>query len=88
MSTTSGETATGTAGQIDPAEGSRRLLEECFNDGNLALADELIAPDAVNHDPACSASWRGGCARKTKPGPDQDAAPAPVWVNAARISSS
>ena len=36
----------------DYATASRRLLEEGFNDGNLALADELIAPDADNHDPA------------------------------------
>ena len=56
--TGSGETATGTAGRIDPAEGSRRLLEEGFNEGNVALADQLIAPDAVNHDPAEPAHMR------------------------------
>jgi steroid delta-isomerase-like uncharacterized protein len=44
--------AAGTAGQVDPAQGSRRLLEETFNDGNVALIDQLVAPDAVNHDPA------------------------------------
>jgi steroid delta-isomerase-like uncharacterized protein len=54
-----GETATGTAGGIDPAQGSRRLIEECFNDGNFALADQLIAPDAVNHDPAQPAHLSG-----------------------------
>jgi predicted ester cyclase len=27
----------------------RRLIEEGFNDGNLAVADELIAPDLVEH---------------------------------------
>jgi steroid delta-isomerase-like uncharacterized protein len=43
---------------VDPAEGSRRLLEECFNDGNLALADDLVAADAVNHDPAEPAHMR------------------------------
>lgn len=49
MSTTgSGEATT----QVDPAEGSRRLIEETFNQGNLGLADELVAQDAVNHDPA------------------------------------
>ena len=37
---------------VDIAEGSRRLLEETFNQGNFALIDELVAPDAVNHDPA------------------------------------
>jgi steroid delta-isomerase-like uncharacterized protein len=43
---------------IDPVQGSRRLLEETFNDGNLALVDELVAPDAVNHDPAEPADMR------------------------------
>jgi steroid delta-isomerase-like uncharacterized protein len=46
------------ASAVDPAEGSRRLLEECFNDGNLALADDLVAADAVNHDPAEPAHMR------------------------------
>ena len=31
---------------------ARRVLEEMFNKGNLDLADELIAPDYVDHDPA------------------------------------
>jgi steroid delta-isomerase-like uncharacterized protein len=57
--TGSGEAAAPTTGQIDPAEGSRRLVEEGFNDGNLALADSLIAADAVNHDPAEPAHMRG-----------------------------
>lgn len=39
-------------GPIDIVEGSRRLLEETFNDGNFALIDQLVAPDAINHDPA------------------------------------
>src|SRR2546423_3433164 len=30
---------------------SRRLLEEGFNKGNLAVGDEIIAANAVNHDP-------------------------------------
>jgi len=30
----------------------RRMYEEILNEGNLALADEIIAPDAVSHDPA------------------------------------
>ena len=30
----------------------RRLLEDGFNAGNLAVFDELLAPDFVNHDPA------------------------------------
>jgi predicted ester cyclase len=48
----------GTTGAVDPAEGSRRLIEETFNEGNLALADQLVAPDAVNHDPAEPAELR------------------------------
>src|SRR5436305_6264465 len=51
------EATSGTAGRIDPAEGSRRLLET-FNDGNLELIDQLVAPDAVNHDPAEPAQMR------------------------------
>jgi steroid delta-isomerase-like uncharacterized protein len=50
--------AAGTASQLDPAQGSRRLLEETFNDGNVALIDQLVAPDAVNHDPAEPAQMR------------------------------
>jgi steroid delta-isomerase-like uncharacterized protein len=29
----------------------RRLYEEGFNQGNLDVVDELVAPDAVTHDP-------------------------------------
>ena len=29
----------------------RRWFEELFNPGNLEVADEIIAPDHVNHDP-------------------------------------
>jgi len=54
-----GEAATGTGRRVDPSDGSRRLIEEGFNNGNLALADQLIAPDAVNHDPAEPAHMRG-----------------------------
>jgi steroid delta-isomerase-like uncharacterized protein len=50
--TGSDEAAAATAGRVDPVDGSRRLLEETFNDGNLTLVDQLVAPDAVNHDPA------------------------------------
>jgi hypothetical protein len=42
----------------DLSEASRRLLEESFNDGNFELIDQLIAPDAVNHDPATPAQMR------------------------------
>ncbi|HET7078095.1 MAG TPA: ester cyclase [Chloroflexia bacterium] len=30
----------------------QRLLAEGFNGGNMALFDELLAPDFVNHDPS------------------------------------
>jgi steroid delta-isomerase-like uncharacterized protein len=43
---------------VEIAEGSRRLLEETFNEGNLGLIDQLVAPDAVNHDPAEPAHLR------------------------------
>jgi steroid delta-isomerase-like uncharacterized protein len=47
-----------TAGVLDLADASRRLLEESFNDGNFALVDELVAGDALNHDPALPAQMR------------------------------
>ncbi len=31
---------------------ARRVIEEMFNKGNLDVADELLAPDYVDHDPA------------------------------------
>ena len=31
---------------------AHRVLEEMFNKGNLDVADELLAPDYVDHDPA------------------------------------
>jgi steroid delta-isomerase-like uncharacterized protein len=27
----------------------RRVLDEAFNQGNLAIVDELVAPDSINH---------------------------------------
>lgn len=45
-------TGMGEASGRDATAASRRLLEEGFSHGNLALADELLAPHAVNHDPA------------------------------------
>ena len=55
----SDETTAGAAGDLDPAEGSRRLLEEAFNNGDFSLVDRLVAPDAVNHDPAEPAHMHG-----------------------------
>jgi steroid delta-isomerase-like uncharacterized protein len=46
-------------GPSDLAQASRRLLEESFNDGKVELIDQLVAPDAVNHDPATPADMRG-----------------------------
>lgn len=37
-----------------------QLYEEVFNKGDLDLADKLIAPNAVNHDPAAPPSITGG----------------------------
>jgi steroid delta-isomerase-like uncharacterized protein len=48
-----------TTGPSDLAQASRRLLEESFNDGKVELIDQLVAPDAVNHDPATPADMRG-----------------------------
>jgi predicted ester cyclase len=45
-------------GPGDLGEASRRLIEESFNQGNFALADELVAPEAVDHDPATPAQMR------------------------------
>ncbi len=30
---------------------ARRVVEEIFNQGDLAVANELISPDCVHHDP-------------------------------------
>jgi steroid delta-isomerase-like uncharacterized protein len=40
------------------SEASRRLLEETFNEGNFELIDQLVASDAVSHDPATPAQMR------------------------------
>ena len=47
--------STGTA---DLADASRRLLEHSFNDGKFDLIDQLVAPEALNHDPALPAQMR------------------------------
>src|SRR5215207_10454783 len=38
---------------------ARRVLEEIFNKGNLDAADELLAPDFVDHDPSMPEDVRG-----------------------------
>jgi predicted ester cyclase len=40
------------------ADASRRLLEQSFNTGNFELIDELVALEAVQHDPALPAQLR------------------------------
>jgi predicted ester cyclase len=37
----------------------RRIYEEMFNKGNLAIADELIAPDFLNHENPPGMNSRG-----------------------------
>ena len=37
----------------------RRFIEDLFNTGNLAVADEIIAQDSVNHDPNLGELPRG-----------------------------
>lgn len=38
---------------------SRRVVEEIFNQGKFEVADELIAPTSVSHDPAVPESVTG-----------------------------
>jgi steroid delta-isomerase-like uncharacterized protein len=59
--TTSGanETASAPSSPVNLAEASRRILEEGFNEGKLDLAEQLISPQAINHDPAEPARMRG-----------------------------
>jgi steroid delta-isomerase-like uncharacterized protein len=47
-----------TTGPKDLGDASRQLLEQSFNAGKFELADQLIAADAVNHDPAEPAELR------------------------------
>ena len=37
-----------------------RFYEDCVNQGNLALMDELFATDYQHHDPAFPAEWQNG----------------------------
>ena len=52
------QTPPATSAPEDLSQASRRLLEQSFNDGRFELADQLIAADAVNHDPAEPAELR------------------------------
>jgi steroid delta-isomerase-like uncharacterized protein len=56
--TTGADAAAGSMGTAELADASRRLLEQSFNEGSFELIDQLIAPDAINHDPATPAEMR------------------------------
>src|SRR5436309_10730554 len=43
---------------VENVAASRRVFEECFNEWKFEAADELLAPGAVNHDPAETADMR------------------------------
>jgi steroid delta-isomerase-like uncharacterized protein len=43
---------------------SRRVLEECFNEGDLDLLDQCCTPNVVQHDPATQGDLRGPAALK------------------------
>jgi steroid delta-isomerase-like uncharacterized protein len=58
LTTGADEAAPAASGPRDLSEASRRLLEETFNEGNFELIDQLVAPEAVNHDPATPAQMR------------------------------
>ena len=45
-------------GAARPAAQSRRMLEESFNEGRFDLVDQLVASDAVAHDPSLPARLR------------------------------
>jgi steroid delta-isomerase-like uncharacterized protein len=57
--TTGADEATAPAGPGDLSEASRRLIEESFNEGKFDLIDQLVAADAVDHNPAAPAQMRG-----------------------------
>src|SRR2546423_13761624 len=44
---------------------ARRVIEELFSQGRLEIADELLAPDAIGHDPALPEPTRGPEGLKT-----------------------
>jgi steroid delta-isomerase-like uncharacterized protein len=56
--TTAADSTTHPMAASDLAAASRRLLEESFNDGNVRVIDELVAAEALNHDPALPAQLR------------------------------
>ena len=41
----------------DNKANARRFIEEVWNQGNLAVIDELTSPHYVDHDPAGRICW-------------------------------
>jgi predicted ester cyclase len=58
ITTGADDAAPAASGPGDFSEASRRLLEQSFNEGNFELIDQLVASEAVNHDPATPAEMR------------------------------
>ena len=58
VTTGAGDVAPAATGPGDLSEASRRLFEESFNEGKVDLIDQLVAPEAVNHDPATPVQLR------------------------------
>jgi steroid delta-isomerase-like uncharacterized protein len=58
VTTRADDASPASTGPGDLSEASRRLLEETFNEGRVELFDQLVAPAAVNHDPATPARMR------------------------------
>ena len=58
VTTGADEGASAATGPGDLSLASRQLLEQSFNEGKFELIDQLVAPDAVNHDPATPAQMR------------------------------
>ena len=48
------------------AAAAKRVLDEAFNQGRLAVLDEVLSPDVVSHDPAEPADLRGIDAHKER----------------------
>jgi steroid delta-isomerase-like uncharacterized protein len=59
MATGRPEAATESAAGTDNETAVRRLFEEAWNEGNLEIAEELLHPNVVVHDPALPEEIRG-----------------------------
>lgn len=56
--TGAGDAGSASTAPADFADASRRLLEQSFNTGNFELIDQLVGPEALNHNPALPAQMR------------------------------